>query len=103
MSLHLMQLSLTIYVKCHPPSAEAYQVSIRVACFHRFLYEDTATDAVLVLSELLFQVQESFGELGLKGGPDHDRVHRRLKTWKTIRSSDDRGRGCANCCAQGQI
>jgi hypothetical protein len=30
-----MQLSLTIYVKCHPPSGEAYQVSTKAIWFHR--------------------------------------------------------------------
>jgi hypothetical protein len=49
-----MQLSLTIYVKCHPPSGEAYQVSTSAGCFHRFLYEDIATDAVPVLSSYYF-------------------------------------------------
>jgi acyl-ACP thioesterase len=29
-----MQLSLTIYVKCHPPSGEGYQVSTKAIWFH---------------------------------------------------------------------
>jgi hypothetical protein len=61
-----MQDSLTIYVKCHPPSGKAYQVSSRR---HVFIGEYTTRDAVRD-----FGVSYFFGSGAIKEIPDEGKA-----------------------------
>jgi len=61
-----MQLSLTIYVKCHPPSGETYQFPARR---YVFICEYTARDAIRD-----FGVSYYFGSGTIKEIPDEGKA-----------------------------